>query len=153
MSALSRLNPRERVLVLGALPLILVVALVWYVWLPLTEERRARTAEIAAYRLIAASAEAAASHPEDARPTPNADRAPLAARVTASAEAAALSLRRLEPEGELLRVTVDEADFDSVLSWITHLETQAAVGVAAIEAERRLAPGVVSLRLTLEERQ
>lgn len=152
MSALSRLNARERLLVLGALPVMLILVLVWYVWLPLTEQRRTLTDEIAAYRLVAASA-AAAARPGAAPAMPETARAPLAARVTTSAEAAALPLRRLEPDGALLRVTIDDADFDAVLSWISALETEAGVGVAAIEAERRLAPGTVSLRLTLEDVQ
>ncbi|MFT6531923.1 MAG: general secretion pathway protein M [Limimaricola cinnabarinus] len=151
MSALSRLNPRERLLVLGVLPVVAVLALIWYVWLPLQDHRRALTERIADYRLVEASARAAAARPGTQRPELSQDRAPLAARVTRSAEAAGLLLRRLEPDGGLLRVTIDEAAFDTVLLWISDLETDEAVGIAAIEAERRIEPGVVSLRLTLEE--
>ena len=58
MSALSRLNPRERLLVLGVLPVVAVLALIWYVWLPLQDHRRALTERIADYRLVEASARA-----------------------------------------------------------------------------------------------
>lgn len=151
MSALSRLNPRERMLVFVVLPVALILALIWFVWLPLNEHRRSLGAEIANYRLVEASARAAAARPATQRPELLQDRAPLAARVTRSAEAAGLLLRRLEPDGGLLRVTIDEAAFDAVILWISDLETDEAVGVVAIEAERRTEPGVVSLRLTLEE--
>ncbi|WP_341212341.1 type II secretion system protein GspM [uncultured Limimaricola sp.] len=151
MSALSRLNPRERMLLFVVLPVALILALIWFVWLPLNEHRRSLGAEIANYRLVEASARAAAARPATQRPELSQDRAPLAARVTRSAEAAGLLLRRLEPDGGLLRVTIDEAAFDAVILWISDLETDEAVGVVAIEAERRTEPGVVSLRLTLEE--
>ncbi len=151
MSALSRLNPRERMLVFVVLPVALFLALIWFVWLPLNELRRSLGAEIANYRLVEASARAAAGRPGTQRPELSQDRAPLAARVTRSAEAAGLLLRRLEPDGGLLRVTIDEVAFDAVILWISDLETDEAVGIIAIEAERRTEPGVVSLRLTLEE--
>lgn len=151
MNALARLSPRERLLVLVVMPLVLGLALIWLIWLPLREHRRSLSAEIANYRLVEAHARAAAARPAAQRPEESQDRAPLAARVTRSAEAAGLLLRRLEPDGGLLRVTIDEAAFDTVILWISDLESDEAVGVAAIEAERRTEPGIVSLRLTLEE--
>jgi general secretion pathway protein M len=147
MNALANLSPRERALVLVVLPLALLFAAYQFAWLPLNDLRGAREAEIAGYRLVVQTASEAGTAPA-APESP--DAAPLAARVTQSAEAAGLSLSRLEPEGDRLRVLVAEATFAQVVLWISDLEAEEDVTLAAIELDRRTAPGAVSARLLLE---
>lgn len=147
MNALANLSPRERALILIVLPLVLLFAAYRFAWLPLNDLRAAREAEIASYRLVAQAASEAGAMPS----IPEApDAAPFAARVTQSAEAAGLSLSRLEPEGDRLRVLVAEAAFAQVVLWISDLEAEEDVTLAAIELDRRTVPGAVSARLLLE---
>lgn len=152
MSTLAGLSPRERMLVLLVLPLVMLLAGWSFGWQPLENLRSTREAEIASYRLVAQSAAEARARP-DAGAGGETDAAPFAARVTSSAEAAGLSLSRLEPEGERLRVTLEEASFAQVVLWISDLEAEQGVALAAIEMDRRTAPSVVSARLLLEPSQ
>ncbi|MEL6915784.1 MAG: type II secretion system protein GspM [Pseudomonadota bacterium] len=149
MSLFASLNPRERLLVLVVLPAVALVALYQFAWLPLQEERAARAEQIAGFRTVAYAARRSETTPSAvARP---ADPRPMAARVTATAQAAGLPLRRLEPEGRRIRVTADEIDFTTLIAWIAELETTARLALVSLEVDRRAAPGIVSARLILEE--
>ena len=148
MSALSRLSPRERLLIGAILPLALAFAGYRLVWHPVQIGRVAAKAEIAAYTLIADRAATAAT--PGATVAPVAERDPLATRVTRSADLAGLELRRLEPDGDRLRVSIDAAAFSRILGWLAELQDTEAVTVAAIELDRRVEPGVVSAQITLE---
>ncbi len=148
MTVLDRLSARERVLLGAILPLALIVAGYRLAWSPIEVARAARSDEIARYRMVAM----AADHRDTAAPAAApVDRGPLATRITRSADAAGLSLRRLEPDGTMLRVSIDEAAFADVMGWLAALETEEGVRVAAIQMDRRLAPGAVSAQITLEE--
>jgi general secretion pathway protein M len=147
MKAFESLSFRERALLFVAFPVVAIFAGHQFAWLPLQELREAREAEIASYRFVAQSAAKAGTQ---IAPVEEADAAPFAARVTQSAEAAGLSLRRLEPEGDRLRVAIDEAPFAQVVLWIADLEAEQDVLLAAIEIDRRIVPGTVSARLLLE---
>jgi general secretion pathway protein M len=146
MSALAGLSTRERVLLLLALPIAILLAGWRLAWVPISDARAARDAEIAGYRMVAEAASRAGVTPLAAP----AEAGPLATRVTASAEAAGLSLSRLEPEGEGLRVAVAEAGFAQVVLWLADLEG-GDVLVSAVEMDRRTAPGAVSARVLVED--
>jgi general secretion pathway protein M len=146
MSALASLSARERVLLLVVLPIVILVAGWRLAWVPISDARAAREAEIAGYRMVAEAASRAGATPL-AAPTAT---TPLATRVTASAEAAGLALSRLEPEGESLRVAVAEAGFPQLVLWLADLEGEDVL-VSAVEMDRRTAPGAVSARVLLED--
>ncbi|UWQ23149.1 type II secretion system protein M [Jannaschia sp. W003] len=148
MSALARLNPRERVLVLGVLPAAALLAGWWLAWVPLAEARADALRQIAGYRAVALAASGTDALPV---PTAAADPRPLPVRVTASAEGFALPLRRIEPEGERLRLTVDAVPFEALLEWLAALEGEAGARLAAVEIDRRIEPGTVSARILLED--
>jgi general secretion pathway protein M len=146
----GRLSGRERALILVGLPLVLIFAGYRLGWQPLEDLRAARGAEIAGYRFVAEAVAEVGPQPAAVEDAVEDDEAPFAARVTQSAEAAGLALSRLEPEDERLRVTVEDAPFASVVLWIADLEGERNVTLAAIELDRRIAPGTVSARLLLE---
>ena len=145
----TRLTLRERVLLALVGPLALLVGLYQFAWLPLQDARADRLSEIAAYRQITAAAARRAADPAPVAAPAPAD--PIATRVTQSAEAAGLQLRRLEPDGAGLRVTLDDVPFGTVMLWLADMQASFAVRVAAIEMDRRPAPGTVSTRLLLED--
>jgi type II secretory pathway component PulM len=115
-------------------------------WQPLQDLRATREAEIVNYRLVAEAAAQTGTQALAVEPDP----IPFAARVTRSAEAAGLDLRRIEPEGERLRVAVEDTPFADLVLWIADLEAEQDVTLSAIELDRRIAPGTVSARLLLE---
>jgi general secretion pathway protein M len=152
MSVLARLNPRERIIVLGGGTVLIVLAAWLYVWQPLSVERGAQADAIARYlALIEISRTADTAAPVAAR-APVTD-APLAPRVTQSAEAAGIPLARLDPDGARLRITVAAAGFAELTGWIASLEAAEGVRVLSVEMSRLTQPGQVSMRLTLEDAQ
>lgn len=150
MHALARLTPRERLLVLGALPLIALFGLYQFGWVPLSQARIAARAEIASYRVLTEAALQQGDAPAAAQVPDVTPRAPLATRITQSAASADVLVRRLEPEGSLVRVTLDDAPFDRVISWIAAMEKTEGIALRAAEMDRRTVPGIVAARLTLE---
>ena len=148
MQMLQTLTQRERTLVSLALAGVILAAVLQFVWLPVQAKRAALSAEIAGYAQIIDRI--AALGPETpVLQTAAGPATPLSTRVTQSAEVAGLVLRRLEPEGDMLRVTLDDVAFANVILWLSDLEATHAVIVAGIEVDRRPAPGIVSARLLL----
>lgn len=139
---------RERLLVGAVLPTALILLGYQYGWRPVDAARTVSQAEIAAYRQVIAAAAMAGTV---ATPAPReANPVPMDARVTQSADAAGLPIRRLEPEAGGLRVTLDDAAFGDVILWISDLELAQDLRVAAVEFDRRTEPGTVTTRLLLE---
>lgn len=54
-----------------------------------------------------------------------------------------LTLRRLEPDGSVLRVVLADAPFESLLDWLADLERKDGVVAISATLERRPAPGSV----------
>ncbi|MCE0507396.1 type II secretion system protein M, partial [Roseivivax sp. GX 12232] len=119
-------------------------------WQPIQAERARLNTEISRHLALSRlAADAEDLRGGSAAPAP-AQEAPLAQRVTRSAEAAGVALARIEPQGGRLSLSVQEAAFRDVLDWIVTLEREEAVQATALEIDRQTAPGVVSARLTVE---
>ena len=148
MQMLQTLTQRERTLVSLALAGVILAATFQFIWLPVQAKRAALSTEIAGYAQVMDRIAAMGPDTPILQPATGAI-PPLSTRVTQSADVAGLVLRRLEPEGDMLRVTVDDVAFANVILWLSDLETTHAVIVAGIEVDRRPAPGIVSARLLL----
>ena len=61
-----------------------------------------------------------------------------------------MTIRRIEPEGDGARVSVDDAAYADILRWIEALEDDHGLHLAAIEMDRRPDPGIVSATMTLQ---
>ena len=149
MNAFHGLSRREKMLMLAALPLVVLFAGYRFVWMPLNEARMAARAEIRGYQTLIEAAENQGNQPAEVESVAVVT-TPLATRITASAELAGVLVRRLEPEGAVVRVSLDDAPYDAVINWVAAMETDAAIALVAIELDRRTAPGIVAARLTLE---
>tara|TARA_R110002049_G_scaffold64827_1_gene170649 strand:+ start:5560 stop:6012 length:453 start_codon:yes stop_codon:yes gene_type:complete len=147
MTGFDRLSRREKFLVALVIPLALLVALYRFVWMPLQLAEAQARADIAAYRLVQDTVSLAAR--AEIAPTAPVNDPPLATRITSSASAAQLTLRRIEPESDGIRVTLDDTPFATLLLWLADLEEQHDVILEALEVDRRPAPGVISARLLL----
>ena len=82
---------------------------------------------------------------------PAAELPPLRTRVTDAARSAGLDIRRLDPQGAAISVTLDDVPFAALVGWLDRLTTTARVRVLSAEIGRRPTPGVVTARLVLEE--
>lgn len=150
MNVLERLNPRERVMILGGGAIVLILGVWTYVWQPLNKQRDMQTARIAQYLTVTQIGENA----KDVTPVvakSAASQVPLAPRITQSAESSGILLARLDPEGPRLRVTVSKAGYDVLIGWIAALEATQDVRVVSVEMARQTEPGQVSLRMMLED--
>ncbi|WP_226783109.1 type II secretion system protein GspM [Oceaniglobus trochenteri] len=150
MRVLASLTPRERVMVIGGGAVLIAALAYQFAWRPLRADLAETRAEIAAYMQVQAAARAA-DLPAAATTTAPVPRDPPATRITRTAQAAGLRLSRIEPEGDLLNVTLGEVPFEALIGWLTTLEEAENLGVSGIEIDRRAAPGVVSARIALEE--
>ncbi|WP_299651999.1 type II secretion system protein GspM [uncultured Tateyamaria sp.] len=78
---------------------------------------------------------------------------PLRDRVTASARTASIDIRRLDPQGTALSVSLDAVPFTALLGWLETLTTTEDVQVYSAEIGRRPEPGIVSARIVMEDAQ
>ena len=147
MKAFAALNPREKRLVSIVLPLAIVVVGYQFLWVPLQRAQAEARADIQAFRLVQDTAALASVDTIVSLQPLN--ETPLATRITTSASVANLTLRRIEPENDSIRVTLDDTPFATILLWLSDLEEQHDVRVEALEVDRRPAPGRVSARLLL----
>lgn len=149
MAAFLRLSTRERWLIGLVLPLVLVLAGWAYLWQPTQVEIAQLRGQIAETRGVQAALDL---YPEgQVVQQPLTQRGPVANRVTRSAEAAGVTIARLEPLGNGLTALVDAAPFDDVLAWIVDMESAEGLRVTGVDLSRRAEPGAVSVRLDLED--
>lgn len=146
-TALADRTPRERLL-LGTLAVLGVAALIYLaIWQPLDRTRSSLAAAIARHDGLSdrISALGMAEDPVQVASDPR----PPAVIVSDTAATAALSIRRLEPVEDGVRVVLEDADFGAVLIWLDTLDRDAGLRVAEIDISRRPEPGLVSTTLTL----
>ncbi len=74
----------------------------------------------------------------------------LMATVTGTAREAGLNLQRFEPSGNnSIRVWLEDVPFGQVAQWLESLSSEHGILIDQAAMDRRGAPGVVSVRLTL----
>jgi general secretion pathway protein M len=137
---------RERAL-LGLMAVALVgYGLVAVVGQPLLAARAEARAAIARFESMQARLAAVA----DAGPmaVPASDQ-PAATVVTDTAPGYGLTIRRIETDQGGTRLEIEDAGFAEIVLWIEELEGQWGLRLAAIEMDRRPAPGIVGARLTV----
>lgn len=137
------LSSREKYLIGAAVPALLGALLWQLVWVPLSTERAALRDDIRDYTRVAVAARAVEA------PTRQVPAAPLTQRVTRSADSFDMQITRITPESAQLRVALDDADFASLIQWLSDLETQERARLTAISIDRHPLAGRVSARITL----
>lgn len=152
--------PRRDQQALKVMVVALLLALLWFaVWRPVADyhdqasSARQNAAELLAWmqqnrQAIRSLSEqgntdtSAADKPEDGRA--------LMATVTSTAKEAGLDLQRFEPSGDdAMRVWLEDVPFDQVAQWLEALNSDHGILIDQAALDRRDAPGVVSVRLTL----
>ncbi|MDQ1901653.1 type II secretion system protein M [Paracoccus sp. WLY502] len=143
---LKESTARERwLLILGGVAVLIWLAFT-YAWQPLQERREALGRQIALYERAIVALQAA---PVRATAAPSDPRS-LNAIVADSAREFGLSIRRLEPEGNRIRVTLEDAAFQSVILWLKAMQEDSGLRASELDMTRRPAPAVVNATLVLE---
>ena len=81
-------------------------------------------------------------------PQPQRAATPLIKQVSDSA--LNLTLDRVQPEGDTLRVWINQAKFADVLQWLTLLATERSIHVGQIAIEQTQEPGMVKVQVSLK---
>lgn len=146
---MRRLNPTEARLV-WTTALLLGGWVGWVLMIaPLLAARADGLADIA---LANAIADLLARAPLVSAALPAPPTSPLRTRVTTRAQAADLHVRRLEPSGTALSVTLDDAPYTALIGWLDVLTREDRARIVSLEIARRPPPGIVSARIMLETR-
>lgn len=152
----ANLQPRERQTLLGggiALALILVYGLVIDPFQQelarLEKSVEAQTVELAWMQQSAAEVKRLRASNPAAR---NGAGGSLMSRVDASARSTGLSgaIREIKPEGQGVRVRLEQVSFDDMLRWFDQLSASQGVTVAGLVMERLPEPGRVNASVVLE---
>ena len=143
---LKQSTARERWLLIAGGAAVLIWIVFALVWQPMQVRRDAVSRQIALYERAIGALQAA--------PTPTAaapvDPRSLNAIVTDAAGGFGLSIRRLEPEGNRIRVTVNDAAFQSLILWLDAMQKDSGLHASELDMTRGPAPGVVNATLVLE---
>ena len=146
-TALSERTPRERLLLAVAAMVAVIAGGYAFVWAPVMAYRDGVENRLAQLdRMISELASAPADVAASAAVRSD---QPPAVTVTETAAAAGLILRRLDPDGDSVRLALEDADFANVLLWIETLERDHGLRAVEVEMTRRPAPGLISATLTL----
>ena len=152
----ANLQPRERLILLGAALVLLPLLLYLLVWEPLDKEvRTLRNSVSAGQKQIAwlqqASAEARALKAGGAAATADTSVSLISAvETTATQRNLRSALKRIEPQGsDKIAIDIDNAAFDDIIRWIGELQTRYGATVSQFSAARGDDPGRIEGRLVL----
>ena len=138
-------TPRERWLLGMGAAMVLVWVAITLIWQPVQSRRQDARQQIAFYdrALAALQSSDAPAAPVDARA--------LNAIVTEAAARFDLTIRRLEPAGERIRVTLDDAAFQTLVLWLEAMDRDSGLRATELDLSRRPAPGTVNAIMVLEQ--
>lgn len=143
----SERSLREQVL-LGTLSAIGVLGLLLIVISPIREARRDALTDIRDANLIESrlrsGGESLVRAGKFRRGTPS-------AIVTNSVAAAQLQVRQLDDQGDAVRVVLEDAPFDAVITWVADVEGSSNLRVRSADIARQGATGFVSATFVLGE--
>ncbi|OBX19805.1 hypothetical protein A9995_04395 [Erythrobacter sp. QSSC1-22B] len=143
----SERSVREQIL-LGSLAAIGILGLLLIVLAPIREARQDSLADIRNAAMLDArlrsGGESMARLGTFRRGTPS-------AIVTNSLAAAQLEVGQIDDQGDAVRVVLQDAPFDTVITWIADVEGTSNLRVRSADIDRQGAPGFVSATFVLGE--
>ena len=151
----TSLAPRERAMVSIAAAVV-VLALVYAVaWSPLASSVTRLQQSVEEQQALKQWMQQAAAEVNQLRGAAGAsdDHRSLLAVVDQTSKQSQLgpAVKRIEPDGqELVRVSLEQASFDDMMSWLGSLQRSFGVSVADVSIDRQAASGRVNARITLK---
>ena len=151
----TSLAPRERAMVSIAAAVV-VLALVYAVaWSPLASSVTRLQQSVEEQQALKQWMQQSAAEVNQLRGAAGAsdDHRSLLAVVDQTSKQSQLgpAVKRIEPDGqELVRVSLEQASFDDMMSWLGSLQRSFGVSVADVSIDRQAASGRVNARITLK---
>jgi general secretion pathway protein M len=99
---------------------------------------------LSTYELLANNA-----HKFQSQVSAKASDGPILAIVTQQAKRSGINLKRFEPDGDGLRIWLEDAAFDDAIRWLEALNQKHNIQIKQLNVERSEASGLVDLRGTL----
>ena len=99
---------------------------------------------LATYELLASNA-----HKFQGQVSGQSSDGPILTLVTQQAKRSNINLKRFEPDGDGLRIWLEDAVFDDAIRWLEELNQKHNIQIKQINVERSEASGLVDLRGTL----
>ncbi|MGK0249548.1 MAG: general secretion pathway protein M [Oleispira sp.] len=125
--------------------LCLIIVLFVQPFLAKQETYQARlNKSLSTYELLASNA-----HKFQRQVSTMASDVPILAIVTQQAKRSGINLKRFEPDGDGLRIWLEDAVFDDAIRWLEELHQKHNIQIKQINVERSEASGLVDLRGTL----
>ena len=144
----QQLTEREKWMVIVCSIVIAIGAFYWLIWSPLTNaietNRKAVIAKQSELSWVQKNANKALQLKQSSG-TVRSFSGSLTQTVNATAGRHDISISRMQPQNDELKVWVDEAEFNNVLSWLQSLE---ATGIKIIDVDiaQADAPGMIKIR-------
>lgn len=155
--AFDRLSARDRLLAIIGSALLVLLVLVFAVWMPLDQRVDRLRDTVDRQLVLRAWMSDAAQEAQQLRASSGSaqrveDQSLLAFTDRTAREAGlAGALRRVEPEGnDRVRIVLEQANFDTVATWLERLVGRFHVRIANVTVERREEAGLVNVRLVLQ---
>lgn len=152
-ASLQQLAPRERVILVAGVAMLVLVLVYLLVWEPLVEANRQRSEALERARALATRIEQAAVLVSSQGSSRSVDRnTSLVAAIDRTSRSPVLGKppSRVQPEGDReVKVWIEDVPFNNLLRWLQDLESRYGIGAASAEIERGSRPGAVSVRLSL----
>ena len=139
-------TPRERRLLIALAGTAAILLIIAGIYQPLRDARARAVADIHTYEVL--SAQLRIAGPELAR-LRAIDRTASPGIISSSGSAFGLTLARVEPKDDLVRVTLEDADFTKIIQWLVQLESTTTLRVSNIRVDRQATPGIVDTQITL----
>ncbi|QKT03017.1 type II secretion system protein M [Ectothiorhodospiraceae bacterium 2226] len=154
----STLGLRERRMLIGGGLVLAIVLPYGVVWAPLVDRNAALSERVEGQRAELLWMQQAAQQVQAARgaaPTARAGAGEqsLLSLIDSTAKDGPLgaALTRVQPEGQAVRVWLDNAPFDDLMLWLARLQEEYAVQVTNLAVERQQQAGRVGARVVLQQ--
>jgi len=153
---LSRLNPRERLIVIGGGLVLLVIGIYLFAWEPLLDKQVALNASIKSQQDLYQWMQKSAAEVRQYKGSGNHKKLNSSAmqsvinRTAKSALPGALIKRIEENRQQGVQVWIEKVAFDDVMKWLGSLQQTKGIRVASLVSERTGQIGRVNVRLVLK---
>jgi len=153
---LQQLNERERLMLLVAVPIVIVLLGYAIIWRPMGQQVDVLSQRVEKQRAVLIEMQASSQQVKQILRQGSAVRSgsgqSLLALVDRTVRQSGLvkALKRVEPDGaQKVKVRLEKAGFDTTVNWLESLKNQYGIRVENISIDAQESSGIVNVRLTL----
>jgi len=154
--SLGKLNPRERLIVVGGGLVLFVVGIYLFAWEPLLEKQQALNSSIKSQQglhdwMLRSAAEVKSLKGSGRHKTLNAGAMQSVINRTAKTALPGAVIKRIEKNRQQgIQVWIEQVAFDDMVKWLGNLQQGKGIRVASMVSERTNQVGRVNVRLVLK---